>query len=219
MGFYSTPGPLHLSLVRDLRSTQKPDLAIKSTLNKIYLQGGFFIVIIFLLRQFYARSHWETNKGWKEEVGEGPSLWGTAWCASGCINQVSTFPNNNNNKNQAVQQRQRDAGKTAPTDGAQEQWDSLLPHHTTATHTPSPRIPVMAPTESRSNLPPPAIGSAHPLLAARTSIFCSTSNHYGHHFFLICPSCTVCEVLPPKSIYKYAYPNFTWRLKTIKQKV
>lgn len=143
MGFYSTPGPLHLSLVRDLRSTQKPDLAIKSTLNKIYLQGGFFIVIIFLLRQFYARSHWETNKGWKEEVGEGPSLWGTAWCASGCINQVSTFPNNNNNKNQAVQQRQRDAGKTAPTDGAQEQWDSLLPHHTTATHTPSPRIPVI----------------------------------------------------------------------------
>lgn len=114
MGFYSTPGPLHLSLVRDLRSTQKPDLAIKSTLNKIYLQGGFFIVIIFLLRQFYARSHWETNKGWKEEVGEGPSLWGTAWCASGCINQVSTFPNNNNNKNQAVQQRQRAAGKTAP---------------------------------------------------------------------------------------------------------
>lgn len=95
------------------------------------------------------------------------------------------------------------------TDGAQEQWDSLLPHHTTATHTPSPQIPVMAPTESRSNLPPPAIGSAHPLLAARTSIFCSTSNHYGHHFFLICPSCTVCKVLPPKSIYKYAYPNFT----------
>lgn len=26
-------------------------------------------------------------------------------------------------------------------------------------------------------------------------------------------------VFPPQSIYKYAYPNLTWRLKTIKQKV